>query len=57
MTAIAEHVNRPALVPALERLGVDRLQGYHLGRPIPFVSLLDSLDDRTPRRHRLRTAE
>ena len=57
MTTIAEHVNRPALVPALERLGVDRLQGYHLGRPVPFVSLLESLEDRTPRRHRLRTVE
>ena len=54
MTTIAEHVNRPALVPALERIGVDRLQGFHLGRPVPLDRLLGSLDGWDSRgRHQL----
>lgn len=40
MTTVAEYVDRKALVEALQRLGVDRGQGYHLGRPTPLHLLI-----------------
>jgi len=40
MRTVAEHIDRPELVPVLRRLGVDRGQGYHLGRPEPLNTLM-----------------
>ena len=45
MRTVAEHIDRPELVPVLRRLGVDRGQGYHLGRPVPLDILLGSVRD------------
>ena len=44
MTTVAEYVDRAPLVAALRQLGVDRGQGYHLGRPAPLRLLLDGCD-------------
>jgi diguanylate cyclase (GGDEF)-like protein/PAS domain S-box-containing protein len=41
MLTVAEYVDREPLVAALTRLGVDRAQGFHLGRPRPLAELLD----------------
>ncbi|WP_148086491.1 bifunctional diguanylate cyclase/phosphodiesterase [Micromonospora sp. HM5-17] len=41
MRTVAEHIDRPELVPVLRRLGVDRGQGYHLGRPEPLRTLME----------------
>ncbi|HVQ89569.1 MAG TPA: EAL domain-containing protein [Mycobacteriales bacterium] len=40
MLTIAEYVDREALVQTLTRLGVDRAQGFHLGKPRPLAELL-----------------
>ncbi|MDG4786461.1 EAL domain-containing protein [Micromonospora sp. WMMD1102] len=40
MRTVAEHIDRPELVPVLRQLGVDRGQGYHLGRPEPLHQLM-----------------
>jgi predicted signal transduction protein with EAL and GGDEF domain len=40
MTTVAEYVDREPLVSALDALGVDRGQGYHLGRPVRLADLL-----------------
>jgi predicted signal transduction protein with EAL and GGDEF domain len=40
MTTVAEYVDREPLVRALHELGVDRGQGFHLGRPAPLEDLL-----------------
>jgi diguanylate cyclase (GGDEF)-like protein/PAS domain S-box-containing protein len=40
MTTVAEYVDRAPLVDALRDLGVDRGQGYYLGRPGPLEDLL-----------------
>ena len=40
MLTVAEYVDREALVETLTQLGVDRAQGYHLGRPRPLAELL-----------------
>ncbi|MDW5328074.1 putative bifunctional diguanylate cyclase/phosphodiesterase [Plantactinospora sp. KLBMP9567] len=40
MRTVAEHIDRPELVPVLRELGVDRGQGYHLGRPEPLHELM-----------------
>jgi diguanylate cyclase (GGDEF)-like protein len=40
MSTVAEYVDREPLVAALRELGVDRGQGYHLGRPAPLSELL-----------------
>ena len=42
ITTVAEYVDREPLVAALTRLGVDRAQGYHFGRPRPLGDLLAS---------------
>ncbi len=42
MTTVAEYVDREPLVTALYQLGVDRGQGFHLGRPTPLWLLLGS---------------
>ncbi|MEE6261495.1 putative bifunctional diguanylate cyclase/phosphodiesterase [Plantactinospora sonchi] len=41
MRTVAEHIDRPELVPVLRDLGVDRGQGYHLGRPEPLRTLME----------------
>jgi diguanylate cyclase (GGDEF)-like protein/PAS domain S-box-containing protein len=41
MHTVAEYVDRESLVQALTRLGVDRAQGFYLGRPRPLSDLLD----------------
>jgi diguanylate cyclase (GGDEF)-like protein/PAS domain S-box-containing protein len=41
MWTVAEHIDRPELVPVLRTLGVDRGQGYHLGKPEPLDELMD----------------
>jgi len=33
LTTVAEGVERPEILDALREIGVDRVQGYHLGRP------------------------
>ncbi|MEV0732595.1 EAL domain-containing protein [Polymorphospora sp. NPDC050346] len=43
MYTVAEHIDRPELVGVLKMLGVDRGQGFHLGRP----QRLDDLMRRT----------
>ena len=40
MRTVAEHIDRPELVPVLRQLGVDRGQGFHLGRPEPLDLLM-----------------
>jgi EAL domain-containing protein (putative c-di-GMP-specific phosphodiesterase class I) len=40
MLTIAEYVDREALVETLTKLGVDRAQGFHLGKPRPLSELL-----------------
>ncbi len=40
MRTVAEHIDRPELVPVLRRLGVDSGQGFHLGRPEPLDDLV-----------------
>jgi diguanylate cyclase (GGDEF)-like protein len=40
MLTIAEYVDREQLVETLTRLGVDRAQGFHLGKPKPLSDLL-----------------
>jgi EAL domain-containing protein (putative c-di-GMP-specific phosphodiesterase class I) len=41
MLTIAEYVDREALVTKLAEMGVDRGQGFHLGRPRPLADLLE----------------
>ncbi|MBE1491962.1 sensor domain-containing protein [Plantactinospora soyae] len=41
MRTVAEHIDRPELVPVLRQLGVDCGQGYHLGRPEPLHLLME----------------
>jgi len=41
MLTVAEYVDREALVGTLTRLGVDRAQGFHIGRPRPLAELLE----------------
>jgi diguanylate cyclase (GGDEF)-like protein/PAS domain S-box-containing protein len=41
MLTVAEYVDREPLVDTLTRLGVDRAQGFHLGRPRPLAELLE----------------
>ncbi len=38
MKTIAEWVDRPAIMPALRRIGVDYAQGYALGHPQPLAA-------------------
>ncbi|MBT8225590.1 MAG: EAL domain-containing protein [Dactylosporangium sp.] len=45
MTTVAEYVDREPLVGALRRLGVDRGQGFHLGRPAPLKRLVPPRED------------
>ncbi|GAB3809713.1 putative bifunctional diguanylate cyclase/phosphodiesterase [Micromonospora zhanjiangensis] len=40
MGTVAEHIDRPELVPVLRTLGVDRGQGFHLGRPLGLDELV-----------------
>jgi diguanylate cyclase (GGDEF)-like protein/PAS domain S-box-containing protein len=40
MGTVAEHIDRPELVPVLRTLGVDRGQGFHLGRPERLAELV-----------------
>ncbi|HEY0700844.1 MAG TPA: EAL domain-containing protein [Micromonospora sp.] len=51
MRTVAEHIDRPELVPVLRQLGVDRGQGYHLGRPERLDALVEritTLDSSSP---------
>lgn len=41
MLTVAEYVDREQLVTTLTRLGVDRAQGYHIGRPRPLAEILE----------------
>jgi diguanylate cyclase (GGDEF)-like protein len=41
MLTIAEYVDREPLVETLTKLGVDRAQGFHLGKPRPLAELID----------------
>jgi diguanylate cyclase (GGDEF)-like protein/PAS domain S-box-containing protein len=41
MLTIAEYVDREPLVQKLATMGVDRAQGFHLGKPRPLSELLD----------------
>ena len=43
LTAIAEGVEDEATLDRLRSLGCDRIQGYHLGRPMPFDQLTEWL--------------
>ncbi|WP_203900967.1 putative bifunctional diguanylate cyclase/phosphodiesterase [Virgisporangium aliadipatigenens] len=54
MSTVAEYVDREPLIAALRDLGVDRGQGYHLGRPAPLTTLLagQPLDNRPTQRMR-----
>ena len=46
---VAEGVETPAELATLRELGVPRAQGYHLGRPMPLMALLQFLQgDRQP---------
>jgi diguanylate cyclase (GGDEF)-like protein/PAS domain S-box-containing protein len=40
MGTVAEHIDRAELVPVLRTLGVDRGQGFHLGRPVRLDELV-----------------
>jgi len=59
MSTVAEYVDREPLIPALRDLGVDRGQGYHLGRPAPLSALLagQPLDNRPTQRFRRRSLD
>lgn len=39
---IAEGVEDEATLEALRELGVDYVQGYHVGRPAPFIGNLSA---------------
>ena len=41
MLTVAEYVDREPLVTTLTKLGVDRAQGFHLGRPRPLSEIID----------------
>lgn len=41
MVTIAEYVDREPLVQKLATMGVDRAQGFHLGKPRPLAELID----------------
>ena len=45
LKTIAEHVESAATLAVLNEIGIDYVQGYHLGRPQPLVSI-----DRAPAR-------
>jgi diguanylate cyclase (GGDEF)-like protein len=47
MLTIAEYVDREALVTKLAEMGVDRGQGFHLGKPRPLDELLEETRERT----------
>jgi diguanylate cyclase (GGDEF)-like protein len=47
MLTIAEYVDREALVTKLAEMGVDRGQGFHLGKPRPLADLLEETAART----------
>jgi EAL domain-containing protein (putative c-di-GMP-specific phosphodiesterase class I) len=48
MQTVAEHVDRPELVPVLRQLGVDRGQGFHLGQPERLDELMRRTITRRP---------
>ena len=39
MTTVAEFVENPAILRVLQEIGIDRAQGYHLGKPTPVAAL------------------
>jgi diguanylate cyclase (GGDEF)-like protein/PAS domain S-box-containing protein len=43
LTAVGEGVETPQQLEALRRLGCDRAQGFHLGRPVPAEDLTELL--------------
>ena len=43
LKTVAEHVESRALLQALERIGVDYVQGYHVARPMAFAEIADEL--------------
>ena len=40
---VAEHVSSPAILSALRALGIDKVQGFELGRPRPLLQLFETL--------------
>ena len=42
-TTVAEFVSDPAILTTITALGVDRAQGYHIGRPTPVEHLINQL--------------
>jgi Amt family ammonium transporter len=42
LETIAEFVENEQILDKLRDIGVDYAQGYHLGKPIPIASLLNS---------------
>ncbi|MCA0894268.1 EAL domain-containing protein [Microbulbifer agarilyticus] len=54
---IAEFVEDQATVDKLDKIGVDLVQGYHIGRPVPLDEVLDGvLNCRAPRERDLAPA-
>jgi diguanylate cyclase (GGDEF)-like protein len=45
MTTVAEYIDREPLVAALQELGVDRGQGFHLGKPAPLRLLVGDYNE------------
>lgn len=43
IVTVAEFVEDQAIVEALQRIGIDYAQGYHLGRPVPLAEALAAL--------------
>lgn len=49
LTVVAEGVENEAILSALAHLGCDRVQGYHIGKPVPAQELMAHLRDGTVR--------
>ena len=42
LETIAEFVENAAILDKLQDIGVDFVQGYHLGKPLPIATVLEA---------------
>ena len=50
---VAEFVEGPQQAEVLTRLGIDYLQGYGIGKPVPLAELFDELRSAAGALHRI----
>ncbi|MFA7387245.1 MAG: EAL domain-containing protein, partial [Thiohalobacteraceae bacterium] len=48
MTTVAEFVENAAILRILQEIGIDRAQGYHLGKPTPVAALFGMQPEACP---------